>query len=43
VLCTGGGPAGLPHLATVTNWDGAGVGHDPTVDVDGTIGGRFQC
>jgi hypothetical protein len=44
LLCTGGGPAGFPDLATVTNWDGAGVDPaDPTVDVDGTIGGRFQC
>jgi hypothetical protein len=44
LLCTGGRPAGFPDLATATNWDGAGVDPaDPTVDVDGTIGGRYQC
>jgi hypothetical protein len=44
LLCTGGRPAGFPELATATNWDGAGLDPtDPTVDVDGSIRGRFRC
>jgi hypothetical protein len=44
LLCLGGEPAGFAALATATNWDGAGVDPgDPTVDMDGTIGGRFRC
>jgi WD40-like Beta Propeller Repeat len=44
LLCLGGEPAGFAELATRTNWDGAGVDPaDPTVDIDGTIGGRFRC
>lgn len=44
LLCRGGEPAGFAALATATNWDGAGADPaDPTVDVDGTIGGRFRC
>jgi hypothetical protein len=44
LLCLGGEPAGFAALVTATNWDGAGVDPaDPTVDVDGTIGGRFRC
>jgi hypothetical protein len=44
LLCLGGAPAGFAELATATNWDGAGADpSDPTVDVDGMIGGRFGC
>ena len=44
LLCLGGEPAGFAALATATNWDGAGVDPvDATVDVDGTIGGRYRC
>ncbi|MGH3043026.1 MAG: hypothetical protein ACRDNG_15055 [Gaiellaceae bacterium] len=44
VTCRGGRPVGSADLATATNWDGAGVEPgDRTVDVDGTIGGRYRC
>jgi hypothetical protein len=44
LLCTAGEPAGFAELTTATNWDGAGVAPgDPTIDIDGTIGGRFRC
>jgi hypothetical protein len=42
LTCDGGHPSGLPRLATPTNWDGAGRDEkDETVDVDGSIGGRY--
>lgn len=42
LVCDGGAPAGLPRLATRTNWDGAGRDEtDESADVDGTIGGRY--
>jgi hypothetical protein len=42
--CRGGQPVGFAELATATNWDGAGLDPgDRTVDVDGTVGGRYRC
>jgi hypothetical protein len=42
LTCYGGRPAGLARLATRTDWDGAGRDDkDETVDVDGSIGGRY--
>jgi hypothetical protein len=42
LVCDGGHPAGLAQLATQTNWDGAGRDeNDESVDVDGSIGGRY--
>lgn len=42
LVCGRGAPAGLSRLATRTNWDGAGRDEtDQSVDVDGTIGGRY--
>jgi WD40-like Beta Propeller Repeat len=42
--CRGGHPVGSADLATATNWDGAGLDPaDRTIDIDGTIGGRFRC
>ena len=42
LTCDGGNPAGLGRLVTQTNWDGAGRDEkDESVDVDGSIGGRY--
>ncbi len=42
LACDGGQPAGVARLATQTNWDGAGRDEkDESVDVDGSIGGRY--
>jgi hypothetical protein len=44
LACRGGRPVGSADLATATNWDGAGLEPaDRTVDIDGTIGGRYRC
>jgi hypothetical protein len=44
LTCDGGRPAGLPSLASRTNWDGAGRDEkDETVDVDGSTGGYVGC
>lgn len=41
LVCEGGRPV-APGLATRTNWDGVGRDEkDETVDVDGSIGGRY--
>jgi hypothetical protein len=42
LTCDGGHPAGLARLASPTNWDGAGRDErDETVDVDGSVAGRY--
>jgi WD40-like Beta Propeller Repeat len=44
LACRGGRPVGSADLAIATNWDGAGLEPaDRTVDIDGTIGGRYRC